>query len=115
MLIDFIYFILSYLFHRMILSDRPKNPGRDQAETQELQAGPYATCPRFGPFGLVALMQGQAELPRALVRRLTGARSGSSSGLPGCSNNSQLLLLGTTRSLGTLLAVCVSTIELCTM
>lgn len=60
----------------MVLSDRPETLFRDQAETQELQAGPYATCARFGPVGLVALMQGQAELPRALVRRITGARLG---------------------------------------
>lgn len=80
MLIDFISFLIHFIYfvfcRRMVLSDRPETLFRDQAETQELQAGPYAACARFGPVGLVALMQGQAELPRALVRRITGARLG---------------------------------------
>lgn len=97
----------------MVFLDKTQDPSRDQAETKDHRQAPMCNLPMLWPVVLVTLMQGQAELPRALVRRLTGRGwVQSQSDLPGCSSNGQVHGCWGTRSLGILLVGCVSTIEL---
>lgn len=115
MLIDFILFLMYFtyfLFSRRMFSQtgpRPwPRPGRDPRTTGR----PICNLRTLWPG---RSCRSHARASRAAARPGTtsyGGAVGSSSGLPGCSSNGQLLLLGTTRSLGTLLARCVSTIEL---
>lgn len=63
----FIYLFVFLSSHGSLrqTQDPMPRPGRDHV--------PICNLPTLWPVGLVALMQGQAELPRAQVRRLTGA------------------------------------------